>query len=124
MAAKSAPFPLNNSNKPKQGTYGLVVPLDFTTTDNVAGDLSMEQQTGLIEFVQSVWIDNSLNTKALKIVFGGTQYTLNVRAGRCGIFPIIAPAGILRFAATSVAAAVIVPTIFANFELPYFFWDV
>lgn len=116
-------FQLPNSQKPTQGPCGVNVALDFTTVDNVVGDLALEQLTGTLEFIQSIYIDNSLNTKSLTIVFSGTQYTITIKAGVQGIFPVIAANGSLSWRAKSVGAAVVVPCIMMNEQQPYFQWQ-
>lgn len=122
MASRSA-FPLPNTQKPNAGPVGVNVALDFTTVDNVAGDLALEQMQGQIEYVQAIYIDNSKNTKSLTITFGGIGYSITVKAGRQGIFPVVAPQGSLRWTAQSIAAVVVVPVILFNVQQPYFQWD-
>lgn len=122
--AQRATFQLPNSQKPLQGPVGISVPFDFTTRDTVAGDLALEQMSGSIEFVQAIFIDNRLNTKPFTITFNGLQYTIQVKAGRQGIFPVLCAIGVCSFSATSPAAALIVPTIMFNVQQPYFTWDI
>lgn len=117
------PFYLPNSQKPVQGPCGINVELDFRTVDNVVGDLALEQMQGSLDFIQSIYIDNSANTKSLSITFSGTGYNITMKAGRQGIFPVIAAVGRLSWSAQSVAAAVLVKTIMMNEQQPYFQWD-
>lgn len=116
-------FALPNSQIPVQGPAGINGELNFVAVDNVTGDLALEQASGTLDFIQSIWIDNSLNTKSLSIIFSGTGQKITVKAGRQGIYPVIASNGSLSWRATSVAAAVIVPVIFMNVQQPYFQWD-
>lgn len=116
-------FSLPNSQLPVEGPAGIPVNLDFSTVDNVTGDFTLEQAQGTLGFIQSVYIDNSLNTKSLSIVFPGLNYKITVKAGRQGIFPVIVPNGIFSWRAQSVGAAVVVPVIFMNVAQPYFQWD-
>lgn len=121
--AQRMSFQLPNSSKPISGPTGLNVGLDFTAVDNVTGDLGLEQMSGTIDYVQSIYIDNSLNTKSLSITFSGTQYTITVKAGVQGIFPVIAANGTLSWRAKSVGAGVLVPCIMMNEQQPYFQWQ-
>jgi hypothetical protein len=116
-------FGLPNTSKPTSGPIGVNVALDFTVGDNITGDLGLEQMQGVIEYVQSIWIDNSLNTKSLSIVFSGTQQKLTIKAGQQALLPVIATNGKLNWAAQSIGANVIVPTIMMNQEVTPFLWQ-
>lgn len=119
-----ASFQLPNTQKPSQGPAAISVPMDFTGgKTQVNGDLALEQMTGTLEFVQSIFIDNRLNAQPFTITFSGTSYTIQCKAGRQGIFPVIAANGALSFTAVS-NGGVIVPTLFMNVQYPYFIWDV
>lgn len=113
-------FPLANTAKPVAGPVGVNVPLDFTLTNNVSSDLALEQMQGVLDFVQSIYINNFANTKALSITFNGLQYQINVAAGGWGIYPVLGTAGTLSWTATSVGAGLLVPTIMFNVAVPYF----
>lgn len=116
-------FNMPNTQMPVQGPVGVSVLLDFTATDNVIGDLTLEQAGSVIDYVQAIYIDNSLNTKSLSIIFSGMQYTITVKAGRQGVFPVLTANGSFSWRATSVGAAVVVRTIMMNVQQPYFQWD-
>lgn len=116
-------FALPNTSKPTSGPVGVNVALDFTAGDNVVGDLALEQSQGVIEYVQSIWIDNSLNTKSLSIIFSGMQQKITVKAGQQGLFPVLAAVGRFGWSAQSIGAAVVVPTIMMNQEVTPFLWQ-
>jgi len=116
-------FPLPNTKNPVSGPVGIPVSLDFTATDNVRGDLALEQMQGVLDFVQAIYIDNSANTKSLKITFSGLAYSITVKAGRQGVFPVLAQQGALSWQAQSIGAALVVPVIMFNVQQPYFQWD-
>lgn len=116
-------IPMPNTQKPISGPVGIPVTLDFSTVDNVTGDLALEQMQGVIDYVQAVYIDNSANIKSLSITFAGLGYNITVKAGVQGIFPIIAQAGALSWRAKSVGAAVIVPIVLMNVQQPYVQWQ-
>ena len=113
MAGRSA-FSIPRNARPVDGGTAVPVALDFSTINNASGDLSQEQTSGAIGFVQSVFIDNSLNTKALSITFPGTQQKITVKANTQGYYPIIPFNGTFTWQAVSIGAAVIVPVIFMN----------
>lgn len=118
-----ATFQLPVGATPKQGNIGIGVDFDFRTVGQVNGDLSVEQQQGQIDFVQSIFIDNRLNASPFVITFSGLRYTIQCRAGRQGIFPVLAASGNLSFTAVS-AGGIIVPTIMMSEKTAYFVWDV
>jgi uncharacterized ubiquitin-like protein YukD len=122
MAARTN-FALPNTSKPTSGPMGVNVTLDFTNVDNVVGDLALEQMQGVIEYIQSIWIDNSANTKSLSITFSGTQQKITVKAGQQALLPVIAAAGALSWRAQSIGAAIAVPVIMMNQVQQPFLWQ-
>jgi hypothetical protein len=107
-------FAIPRNASPVSGGVGIPTGLDFTGSDVASGDLAVEQSTGIIGFVQSIWIDNSLNAKALSIVFPGTQQKITVKANTQGYYPVVPFQGTFTWQANSIGAAVIVPVIFMN----------
>lgn len=120
--AQRTGFYLANTDKPVSGPCGVNVSLDFTGGDNISGDLALEQMQSIIDFVQSIWIDNSLNAKALTIVFGGTGQRITVKPNTQGMYPVIAAAGQLKWTAQSVGSGLVVPVIMMNVVQDYFQW--
>lgn len=115
-------FALPNTTIPVSGPVGINVSLDFTGGDNVTGDLGLEQMQGVIDYVQSIWIDNFSNTKTLTIIFSGTQQRLTIAAGKQALLPVIAATGRFSWAATSVGSGIVVPVIFMNqIQQPFVF---
>jgi hypothetical protein len=121
--AQRAAFQIAVGATPKQGAVGIAINFDFTAVQVITSDLALEQQQGAIDFVQSIFIDNRLNAQPFVIVFSGLRYTIQCRAGRQGIFPVIAATGNLGFTATS-TGGIIVPAIMMNTSAPAFVWDV
>ncbi len=107
-------FAIPRNARPADGGIAVAVNLDFTTVDNVSGDLALEQSVGQIGFVQTVWIDNSANGKVLSITVPGTGQKIVVKANTQGYYPILPFNGTFTWAAHSAGAAVIVPVIFIN----------
>src|ERR1700735_1530474 len=88
----------------------LPVNLDFTKTAIITDDLGPEMQQSQIEFIQSVWIDNSNNADIMTIQFNNGQ-NIEAQPGSQGVYPVIS-SGLLRYVAQS-AGGVIVPVIFS-----------
>lgn len=106
--------------QPTDGGIGVTLAFDFTGGAIVStGDLTLEQMSGAIGFVQSCYIDNSLSTKPLSITVAGTLQTITIKAGQQGYFPLVPFTGTFSWSATcgAVSAAVKVPVIFMNIKL-------
>jgi hypothetical protein len=112
-----------NRARPVQGGTAVPFSLIFAGagTVNVSRDFVLEQQQGVLEFAQSIWIDNSLNGAGLAIAFSGTLYTIQARANSQGIYPVIAATGGLSLTATT-TAPITIPCILFNQELSYVTW--
>lgn len=121
-------FPIPNGQWPKQGPVACAVNFDFTLSGTISGDLGQEQNSHAIDFVQSIWIDNRANPNPFTIVFQGTLYTIQCKAGREGIFPVICATGIVQFTAINgapaAAAAIVIPTLMKNTPSENFVWDI
>lgn len=116
-------FALPSTQKPTSGPVGVNVALDFTGGDNITGDLTLEQVQGVIEFVQSIYINNAANTKSLSLTFNGLSYNITIKAGQQGLFPVILPNGSISWRAQSIGAGVIVPCIMFNTQQDPFLWQ-
>lgn len=104
---------------PKQGNRELPWIYDFTATASINDDLGPEMQTGQIDEIQSIYIDNSANLSPVTFIFNGI-YNVTAKPGTQGIYPVIA-AGLVKILAQS-AGAVKVPVIFSNTAKPFFVW--
>lgn len=88
---------------PKQGARAIRVPLNFNSlgVTQISFDTFKEQATGQIEFIQSVFIDNSANAMGLALAFPALGQVLTVRTQMVGYFPIFVPNG--AFSCTAVS---------------------
>jgi hypothetical protein len=109
--------------QPLEGSKSMEVILDFTTTPTFTDDLGEEMSKAQLSFVQSVWIDNSQNAAQFTINFAGTNLgqTVTVDPYHRGMYPVTAPAGVLRYRAGG-GQGTRVPIIFYNCAMPYFDW--
>jgi hypothetical protein len=126
VAAGRGIFPINNQALPAEGGVGITLALDFTNGAIVSsGDFGLEQMSGVIGFVQSVFIDNSLSAKPLTLTINGTGQNITIKAGQQGFFPVIPPQGGFSWIATCgpITAGVKVPVIFMNVFLPPYLWQ-
>lgn len=110
---------------PTQGARALPFVLQFLTQNltQITKDFYGEQSTGEAEFMQSVYIDNSLNAQAVSIRFPALGQIITARNQTQGYYPIFVPNG--RLAITAVSAGnVDVPIIFSNIFINPTVWSV
>lgn len=115
-----ASFGISNGLAPAQGPKGLSLNLDFSAAVTIRGDFLLEETQGIIQGIQSVFVDNSQNASAVTITFGVTQQRLVIPANSQLTAPVFA-VDQLSFTATSVGA-VIVPVTFLNVPMPFASW--
>ena len=116
-------FQTANLAQPNAGSQGISVPLDFTLSGNIAVDLTQEFMDGVLDFVQSVYIDNADNPAPVDLVFSGAPQAQRIRAQAFseGWYPVSWPNGAGRLTAKT-SQGQIVQTIFANYAMPYLTW--
>ncbi len=108
---------VNNAQLPKEGPKTIPVLVDLRTATSVLVDLTQQQMTAKISYIQTVFVDNSLNTASVSITADTTGQILRVPAGTQAYLPILAPIP-PRFTIAT-AGAVIVPIQFLNIPMPF-----
>lgn len=122
-SANSKPaFGVFNGLAPEELPKGLPYTYDFSTDTAVSFDLQLENTNGIIQMVQSVYVDNSDNNAALTLRFTITGQRLVVPANSQGIWPVIAPLQTQITASTTPAADLRVHIILLNVPMPYTQW--
>ncbi len=109
---------------PSEGQRIIPARLDFQNVGSIETDLTEFLLSQKMSFVQSVYIDNSLNGSALDLRFidgetGG--YLITAQPYSQGWYPVAVPIGGVVFTATT-AQGIIVPIKLANCAMPYFTW--
>lgn len=115
-------FPVFNGYAPKEGPKALPVDFDFTTLGTFAFDLMLENSEGVIQFVQSVYVDNSDNPGALTMRFAQTGQRLVIPANSQGQYPVICPDQTQVVMSCPVSALAKGRAIFMNVPMPYTQW--
>lgn len=87
--ARRTAFPVFNGFAPKQGPRGLPIDFDFSSVASVDVNMLLENTEGEIQYIQSIWADNSDNPGALTIRFGATNQRLIIPANAQGLWPVI-----------------------------------
>jgi hypothetical protein len=105
------------------GPRGIGFSFDFTAAGSngapIPGDFTLEESNGIVGSLQSVWIDNRLNSaNNFTLSFPTLGQVISVPKNFQGVFPIIEPTP-LRFIAAS-AGLVLVPCIFLNMPAAYY----
>lgn len=108
---------INNALVPKEGPKTIPVLVDLRTASSALVDLTQQQMTQKISFIQTIFVDNSLNTESVSIQADTTNQILRVPAGVQAYLPILSPIPPRFIIATT--GAVIVPIQFLNIPMPY-----
>lgn len=117
------PYRVPLGEVPEQGSVAADFSLNFNN-DNVFIKETFQEQSKLeIDFVQSIYIDNSASATALTVSIQGTLYSITVKAHTQGWYPIIIPAGkaTLIFSKAMTEASIVNITLL-NSMLPYVNW--
>lgn len=82
-------FPVFNGMAPTQGPRALPINFDFTTSAQPqVHNLLTENANGIIQYVQSVWVENDDNPNTLYITFQGTGQIIAVPSKTHGTWPV------------------------------------
>lgn len=120
MAGVRASFKTPVDSFPKQGDRELPVTLDFTNAGTIRDSLATEQQSGQIDMVQSVYIDNQDNAAPLILTFQDTFQRVVAQPYTQGIYPVISQ-GQINFTAQT-AQGQRINVIFSNIQKRYTVW--
>ena len=115
-------FPVFNGYAPKEGPKALPVPFDFSSVGTMSFDLLLENTEGILQFVQSVYVDNSDNPGPLTITFAQTRQRLIVPANSQGNYPVICPDQTQVTMSSPVNASAVGRIILMNVPMPYTQW--
>lgn len=103
---------------PKALHVPMVFPAGVTTLDFHLFQRAAQRD---IEFIQSMYVDNSLNANTLIFKFNGLNQVVTVPATAQGVFPIIVPMSNPKFSVTTTGPLTI-DAYFLNIPLPYASW--
>lgn len=117
-------FRVFNGLAPASLCRSMPVSLDFTIATQIGIDLTIAGLEDRLEFVQGVYIDNSLNPTPLTLTVSKSQQTVNCPAYSQGTFPIFSPNPPQFVASLPLVAAGNTNTIiqFLNFPVPLAIW--
>lgn len=103
------------------GHVAMPVAIDFTNVDTVYQDFAQEQTGGVIDIVQTVWIDNADNPSTLTLSFpgGNPDFRIVALPYSQGNYAVTSPHGVLRLKAVTTPGQKVNLT-FYNVALPLF----
>jgi len=131
MASPNLNFPLGRiwntllaKDRPKErkDPRSITLAFDFSVQATYPIDLLLAQDTGLIDGIQTVYIDNGLNGSAVTLTVTQTQQAITAPPNSQGYYPIFMPDPPL--ATITSAGNVIVKCIFLNVKLEHGIWNV
>ena len=118
-----AAFGAFNGMVPKEGPKVLTYPFDFSSgSGTLEDDLLLENTNGVIQFVQSVYVDNSANPNPLTILFRITRQKIVIPANAQGIWPVFSIDQTQFQLSTTVNANAVGTLIFLNVPMPLTQW--
>jgi hypothetical protein len=115
-------FRVFNGLAPEEMPKGMPWVYDFSSVGDQSFDLQLENTGGIIQMVQSIFVDNSDNAAPVTIQFTITNQRLVIPANAQGIWPVIAPLQTQIRAITTPSAALKVTIILLNVPMPYTQW--
>lgn len=81
--------PIDNGRVPKEGPRSISITYDFSAgVQSYQTDMTSVKQLGKITALQSVFIDNSVNTQPIVLTVAGTNQSISVPANYQGVFPL------------------------------------
>lgn len=107
----------------KGGPKALHVPMVFPggASQKLTFHLFQRAAQQDLEFIQCMYVDNSLNPNSLTFKFDGLEYVVTVPANAQGVFPVIVPMTNPKFSATT-TGPLTVDVYLLNIPLPYGTW--
>lgn len=115
------PFKVSNMIVPRGGPKIVPVRLDFQGTDEIIVDGNQVVTQGKIEYIQTIYIDNSNNTSPLSIECDITGQRITIPANAQGNFNLFMPNN-PRFIVTT-AGNFVIEMFFCNFPLMPSVWS-
>lgn len=112
-----------NGLNPKQQPKLMPLSLDFTVNNSWAVDLQNMQSRNMIQEVQSMFVDNSLNSKPVYFTFQQSNASIVCPPFSQGTFPVYAP-NPCKLTAVSSGSTSTCMVFLGNMPQPYMVWGV
>jgi hypothetical protein len=118
------PFDIQNSRIPMGGPKAIPIPISFATVAAWLLDLSNSQQLGHIEYVQTLFVDNSANAAALTIQTDASNQTVIIPPKSQGFVPVLQPNPPKLIVSTTAVASLVVTIHALNFPVSPAVWPI
>lgn len=115
-------FQCFNGLAPEGGSKALPVNVDLSVNASFDIDFVKEQDLNLINFLQSVFVDNTASATRLTIRVLGVPFTLKIGAGQMGIFPLISTGHSRMTISSTAVIPTPIPLIFMNVPMAHAVW--
>lgn len=109
-------------NAPRKGSRAMPVLLDFTIESPVGVNLTFDQESEKLEFVQAIFVDNSTNAQQLTATFNATGQAIIIPAGWQAYLPVLAGLSNCKVAFSVPSGTPKIPCFFLNFPVPMALW--
>jgi hypothetical protein len=114
--------PTWNGLVPRFGPKVLMDTLDFASDSSIDISTAEEQKSGAIEFIQSLWIDNSANSATVTVRIQHTGQVIKVAPKTQGYFPCMAGGEFRATVSTTPAAGLLVTVGLCNQNMEPALW--
>lgn len=112
---------------PLKGSRAMHQVLDFSLQNPIEINLTYETESGRLEFVQALYIDNGSNIAAITCTMRSTNQRIIIPAGSQAYVPVLASADNPDIVFTTTftdGSAPLVPVDYLNFPVPAMTWSV
>lgn len=114
-------YELPNGLYPEKGPRGMPQTYDFTSVTSIDVDFTQTEMLDRLEYVQTIYVDNSLNASSFSIYFNSLNQTLTWPPNSQGYLPVLC-SNPPKFTVSSVGG-VIVAVEFLSIALPAIIWS-
>lgn len=117
----------HNGLAPTILSKAVVTAFDFTLAtgsngEDIIADFQLIEADSRLDFVQGVYIDNSVSGQAFSLTAQISGQKLLIASGKQAYLPIIAPPGATFLGEVAAATEKVIPVFFLNFPVPAFVW--
>lgn len=114
---------VSNLALPREGPKCVPLSFDFTAQSSYAVDFMAIQQRGLIDSVQTLFIDNNAGTTALTVLINQSSQLIIAAPGTQGYYPVLCP-NPMRFTFTCTGGTANTQVFALNVPIPSSVWSV
>lgn len=117
-------FEIQNILLPSQAPKCVSEEFDFSVAQSFVVDLLLDQNDGAIDFVQSIYIDNSSNAKSVTVSAFSAGFPFQITAAPFtqGFYPFVTPKGRAAFQVSGTVGKADI--LFLNIPMPYTVWTI